>query len=176
MMSHIDWMPTLLAAANGGKDTGIKEKLLKGGFKADGKKFKAHLDGYNQMELLTTGKGGKRNELYYFDGGGDLNAVRWGEWKIMFTDMSGNLATAWKKSPSWPYITNLRRDPYERFYQEGDMYLRWFGSRMFLMGPVQDLVAKQLESTKEFPPARGSSLSLGVLLDNITYQAGSASQ
>ena len=94
----------------------------------------------------------------------------------MFTDMSGNLATAWKKSPSWPYITNLRRDPYERFYGEGKMYLRWFGSRMFLMGPVQDLVAKQLKSTKEFPPARGSSLSLGVLLDDITYQAGSASQ
>jgi arylsulfatase len=176
MMSHIDWMPTLLAAANGGKDSGIKEKLLKGGFKADGKTFKAHLDGYNQMELLTTGKGGKRSELYYFDGGGDLNAVRWGEWKIMFTDMSGNLATAWKKSPSWPYITNLRRDPYERFYTNGDMYLRWFGSRMFLMGPVQGLVAKQLESMKEFPPARGSSLSLGALLDNLTYQAGSASQ
>jgi arylsulfatase len=173
MMSHIDWMPTLLAAANGGKDTGIQEKLKKGGFKADGKTFKAHLDGYNQMELLTTGKGGNRNELYYFDGGGDLNAVRWGEWKIMFTDMSGNLATAWKKSPSWPYITNLRRDPYERFYGEGKMYLRWFGSRMFLMGPVQDLVAKQLESTKEFPPALGASLSLGKLLDNIKYQTGS---
>jgi hypothetical protein len=44
------------------------------------------------------------------------------------------------------------------------------------MGPVQDLVAKQLESMKEFPPARGSSLSLGVLLDNLTYQVGSASQ
>jgi arylsulfatase len=169
MMSHIDWMPTLLAAANGGKDTGIQENLKKGGFKADGKTFKAHLDGYNQMDLLTGKSPGKRNELYYFDAGGDLNAVRWGEWKIMFTDMSGNLSTAWKKSPSWPYITNLRRDPYERFYTQAGMYLRWFGSRMFLMGPVQDLVAKQLASLKEFPPARGSSLSLGKLLDQITY-------
>jgi len=53
------------------------------------------------------------------------------------------------------------------------MYLRWFGSRMFLMGPVQDLVAKQLESTKEFPPALGASLSLGKLLNNIEYQTGS---
>jgi arylsulfatase len=70
----------------------------------------------------------------------------------------------------------LRRDPYERFYMEGEMYLRWFGSRMFLMGPVQGLVAKQLASMEEFPPARGSSLSLGKLLDDITYQAGSASQ
>jgi arylsulfatase len=51
MMSHADWMLTLLAAANGGKDTDIQEKLKKGGIKADGKAFKAHLDGYNQYHL-----------------------------------------------------------------------------------------------------------------------------
>jgi arylsulfatase len=169
IVSHIDWMPTLLAAANGGEDTGIQEKLKKGGFKADGKTFKAHLDGFNQMDLLT-GKGkGARDHLFYFDAGGDLNAVRWGDWKIMFTDMYGNLATAWKKSPSWPYITNLRRDPYERFYEHGEMYLRWYGSRMFLMAPAQDLVAQQLASLKEFPPARGSSLSLGKLFEQIQF-------
>jgi hypothetical protein len=39
---------------------------------------------------------------------------------------------------------------------------------------VQDLVAKQPETTKEFPPARGSSLSLGKLLDNIMYRTRSA--
>jgi arylsulfatase len=172
IISHEDWMPTLLAAANGGVDTGIQEKLKKGGFKADGKTFKAHLDGFNQMDLLT-GKGpGARDHIFYFDGGGDLNAVRIGEWKIAFTDMSGALPTAWKRSPSWPYITNLRRDPYERFYTEAEMYIRWFGARMFLLGPAQDLVAQQLESLKEFPPARGSSLSLGKLLDNIQYASG----
>ena len=171
IISHIDWMPTLLAAANGGKDTGIQAKLKKGGFKADGKKFKAHLDGYNQMDLLT-GKGpGARDNLFYFDAGGELNAVRWGDWKISFTDMSGNLATAWTHKPSWPYITNLRRDPYERFYTESEMYLRWFGARMFLMGPAQTLVAQQLESLKEFPPAHGSSLSLGKLFDKIKYES-----
>jgi len=162
-------VPTLLAAAHGGKDTGIQEALKKGGFKADGKTFKAHLNGYNQMDLLT-GKGpGKRKEIYYFDAGGDLNAVRMSEWTISFIDMYGNLATGWKKSPSWPYITNLRRDPYERFYDQADMYVRWFGAWMFLMGPAQDLVARQLESLKEFPPARGSSLSLGKLFNNIQY-------
>jgi len=60
--------------------------------------------------------------------------------------MSGNLATAGKKNPSWPYMTNLRRDLYERFYGESEMYLRWYGSRMFLMEPVQDLVAKLLDN------------------------------
>jgi arylsulfatase A-like enzyme len=162
-------MPTLLAAANGGKDSDIQARLKKGGVKADGKTFKAHLDGHNQIDLLT-GKGpGTRKQILYFSGDGDLAAIRMGEWKIVFTEMSGNLATAWKKSPSWPYIMNLRRDPYERFFEQGDEYLKWFGKRMFLMGPAQDAVAAELKSLKEFPPARGSSLSLGKLLNKIQY-------
>ena len=169
MFAHHDWMPTLLAAANGGQDTDIQEKLKQGGVVADGKTFKAHLDGQNQLDLLT-GKGpGKRTQMLYFSGDGDLGAIRMGEWKVTFIEMSGNLATAWKKSPSWPMITNIRRDPYERFFEQGAMYIRWFGARMFLMGPAQDAVAAELASLKEFPPARGSSLSLGKLLDTLQY-------
>jgi arylsulfatase len=168
--SHIDWMPTLLAAANGGVDTGIQEALKKGGFKADGKTFKAHLDGYNLLPYITGQVDeSPRNELFYFDAGGDLNAVRWGKWKISFTEMSGNLPTAWKKSPSWPVITNLRLDPYERFQDQSEMYIHWFGKRMYLIGPAQALVAQQMKSLEEFPPARGSSLSLGKLFDRIKF-------
>jgi arylsulfatase len=165
-------MPTLLAAANGGEDTGIQERLKKGGFKADGKKFKAHLDGYNLLPYLTgKEKDSPREEIYYFDADGNLNAVRWQKWKINFTEMSGNLPTAWKKSPSWPVITNLRLDPYERWQDQSDMYIHWFGKRMFLLRPAQALVAKELETLKEFPPARGSSLSLGELFDRVQYAA-----
>ncbi|WP_244559243.1 sulfatase-like hydrolase/transferase [Bathymodiolus platifrons methanotrophic gill symbiont] len=168
IFSQEDWMPTLLAAA-AGKDTDIQAKLKKGGVKADGKKFKAHLDGYNQVDLLT-GKGpGKRKEIFYFSGDGDLNAIRVGEWKITFTEMWGNLPTAWHKTPSWPLITNLRRDPYERFQEQSDMYTKWWADRMYLMVPAQEVVGKQLASLKEFPPARGSSLSLGKLMDRITW-------
>ncbi len=170
--SHIDWMPTLLAAANGGKDTGIQEDLKKGGFKADGKTFKAHLDGYNLLPYLVGDeKESPRTEVYYFDADGHLNAVRWQKWKINFTEMSGNITTAWKKSSSWPIITNLRLDPYERWQDQSEMYIHWFGKRMFLMRPAQILVAKQLQSLKEFPPARGSSLSLGELFDRVQYAA-----
>ncbi len=96
MFAHQDWMPTLLAAANGGVDTGIQEKLKKGGVEADGKTFEAHLDGYNQLDLLT-GKGpGARKEFLYFSGNGDLNAIRLGEWKIVFTEMWGALPTTAK--------------------------------------------------------------------------------
>ncbi len=44
-MSQEDWLPTLLAAS--GVDD-VKEKLAsKGGYKANGKKSRVHLDGYN---------------------------------------------------------------------------------------------------------------------------------
>jgi arylsulfatase len=169
IFSAEDWMPTLLAAANGGKDTDIQARLKKGGVKAAGKTFKAHLDGYNQMDLLT-GKGkGTREEIFYFSGDGELNAIRVGEWKIIFTEMWGNLPTAWHKTPSWPMIVNLRRDPYEKFLYESSMYTKWWAERMFLMVPAQMYVGRELATLKEFPPARGSSLSLGKLMEKITW-------
>ena len=175
MFSHGDWMPTLLAAANGGKDTDIQAKLKKGGVQADGKTFKAHLDGYNQYDLLTKGNGhGKRKNLFYFDGDGGLNAIRLDHeghaWKITFTEMSGDLPTAWKKHPSWPLITDLRQDPYEYFNRDvAQTALKWWADRMYLMVPAQQLVGSYLGSLEEFPPARGSSLSLGKIMDQIQY-------
>ena len=122
------------------------------------------------MDLLTKGNGhGTRKEIFYFSGDGDLNAIRVGEWKIIFTEMWGNLPTAWHKTPSWPLIVNLRRDPYEKFLYESSMYFKWWADRMYLMVPAQEVVAKQLATLKEFPPARGSSLSLGKLMDKITW-------
>jgi arylsulfatase len=50
IMHHMDWFPTLLAAA-GVPD--IKEQLKKGGVRAIGRKFKVHLDGYNFLPHLT---------------------------------------------------------------------------------------------------------------------------
>ncbi len=45
MMAHQDWLPTLLAAA-GVPD--MKEKLAEG-YKANGKDWRVHIDGYNFM-------------------------------------------------------------------------------------------------------------------------------
>ncbi|MCV5919734.1 arylsulfatase, partial [Escherichia coli] len=78
------------------------------------KTFKAHLDGYNQLDLLT-GKAdeGARKEIFYFDAGGNLNAVRYKDWKIHFSIMEGAINEAYRKTPSWPLIVNLRMDPFE---------------------------------------------------------------
>ena len=165
IFSHPDWMTTLLSIVG---EPDIKDKLVKGGHKAAGKMFKAHLDGYDQTDLLL-GKGpGKRKEIFYFDGDGGLNALRYGPWKIIWTEMSGNLPTAWHKTPSWPMLVNLRRDPYERFMDQSEMYTKWWADRMFVMVPAQVIVGEYLASLKEFPPARGSSLSISQVLDSMT--------
>jgi arylsulfatase len=164
IFSHEDWMPTLLAAVG---EPNVKEKLLKGATFGD-KTFKAHLDGYNQMDLLT-GKGpGKRKKIFYFDADGNLNALRYEDWKLIFTEMTGALPTAWHKTPSWPYIVNLRQDPYERFVHQSGMYTKWWADRMFMMVPSQAIVREELETLKEFPPVRGSSLSISKVLEQMT--------
>ena len=145
--------------------------MKKGVTTKTGRKVKAYLDGCNQMDLLTKGNGnGCRNEKFYFAANGHLNAIRVGDWKITFTEMWGDLPTAWEKTPSWPLITNLRQDPYEYFNRENaPLYFKWWADRMFLMVPAQAAVAKHLASLKEFPPARGSSLSIEQVFDKIQF-------
>jgi len=108
-MSHEDWLPTLLAAV--GEDD-IVEKL-KAGHTANGTDWKVHLDGYNFMPLF---KGeverGPREQIIYFGQGGELNAVRWKDWKVNFAGIQGNIATGVRQATNWPIIVNLKADPY----------------------------------------------------------------
>ena len=156
-------MPTLLAAAG---EPGVKEKLLKG-HRAAGKKFKAHLDGYDQTDLLS-GKGpGKRNEIFYFDAGGHLNALRYKDWKIHFTIMEGSINEAYRKTPSWPLLINLRMDPYE-VGPDSALYVgNFYAEQMWTFVPAQAIVAEFLETFKAFPPTRGDSLSVDAILEKM---------
>jgi arylsulfatase len=52
LISGLDWFPTLLAAA--GNPNIVEE--LKRGKQIGGTNYKVHLDGYNQMDMIT-GKG-----------------------------------------------------------------------------------------------------------------------
>ena len=64
-VSGLDWFPTFVAAAG---NPNIVEELKKGKQLGD-RTYKVHLDGYNQMDLIT-GKGpSKRHEIFYFTEG-----------------------------------------------------------------------------------------------------------
>lgn len=159
IISLIDWFPTLCAAA-GVPD--VKEKMA-AGYKANNRDFKVHLDGYNFMPYFE-GKEKKspRDSIMYFDQGGNLNAIRWNDWKLSFAIASeGNIATATREVPSWATITNLRMDPYERGMREGGEALKFFAQQMWLLVPVQGKIKEFFSDFDKFPFQEGSTLNPG---------------
>jgi len=154
IMHHMDWLPTLLAAAG---DADIKPKLKKGGVKAIGRTYNVHLDGYNFLPYLTgNAKEGPRKEIFYFSDDGDLTALRYNDWKALFMEQKAEATLrAWIEP--WtplriPLIFNLRRDPYERAYSTSNTYYDWMLDRVFLLVPAQAYVGNFLQTFKEFPP------------------------
>ncbi|SDO80482.1 arylsulfatase [Phyllobacterium sp. YR620] len=157
IVTLMDWMPTFASAA-GIPD--LKDQM-KTGFKSGSKDFKVHLDGYDLMPLL---KGdtqtGPRDAVYYFDQGGNLNAIRWNDWKLSFAVAShGNIATATREVPSWALIANLRMDPYERGMEDGGGALEFLARNMWLLVPVQGKIKEFFSDFTQFPYQEGSSLN-----------------
>ena len=157
IVTLMDWMPTFAAAAG---IPNLKE-AMRSGFAAGTKTFKVHLDGYDLTALL---KGEARNPpreaMYYFDQGGNLNAIRWNDWKLSFAVASeGNIATATREIPSWALITNLRMDPYERGMKEGGGALEFLAQNMWLLVPIQGKIKEFFSDFDQFPYQEGSSLN-----------------
>ena len=148
IFSQEDWMPTLLAAAG---EPNIKEKLLKG-YQANGKSFKVHPDGYNFLPYFNGEvKKGPREEIFYFGQIGELNAVRWNDWKVNFAGVEGNIMTGVRNVTAWPILVNLRADPYEKMPSESEMYLRWYADNMWLFVPVGQKVKEFLVTIPQYP-------------------------
>jgi arylsulfatase len=157
IISLIDWFPTLCAAA-GIPD--VTERMAKG-FDAGGRKtFKVHLDGHNFMPYLEgKEKAGPRDAIYYFDQGGNLNALRWNDWKLSFATTKGNIATGVREVPAWALITNLRMDPYERGLEEGGEAIRFLAQNIWLLVPVQGKIKEFFADFDQYPYQVGSSLN-----------------
>jgi hypothetical protein len=71
-----------------------------------------HLDGYNQMSMLTGKGASKRHEIFYLTET-TLGAVRIDDYKYRFTDQPNRWLGATQKVDC-PILVNLRLDPYER--------------------------------------------------------------
>ncbi|GAB4066833.1 arylsulfatase [Ancylobacter sonchi] len=157
IVTLMDWMPTFATAA-GLPD--LKEKM-KTGFQAGSKTFKVHLDGFDLTELLKgTAKTPPRDAMYYFDQGGNLNAIRWNDWKLSFAVASeGNIATALRETPSWAVIANLRMDPYERGMKEGGGAIEFLARNMWLLVPIQGKIKEFFADFNDFPYQEGSTLN-----------------
>ncbi|MFT6796627.1 MAG: arylsulfatase A-like enzyme, partial [Maribacter sp.] len=153
IMSGMDWFPTYLAAAG---NPNIKENLLKG-VTENGRSYKVHLDGYNQLPYLTgKEKKGARKELFYFSDDGELMALRYNDWKVTFMHQSaqGTLDT-WSKpmvTTRIPWLYNLRRDPYEFSTTTSNTYWDWYLDHVYLLLPAAEYVGQFISTFQEYPP------------------------
>jgi len=169
IMSHMDWMPTLLAATG---EPDISQKLKKGQ-KINGMKYKVHLDGYNFLPYLT-GKEQKspREEFFYFSDDGDLQALRYDNWKVVFAQQRApGTMLVWGEplvETRIPWLFNLRTDPYERAAITSNTYWDWWMDHAFLLVPAQAYVGKFLGTFEEFPPRqKAASFTLDQVLEKL---------
>ena len=96
--------------------------------------------------------------------------MRYDSWKIHFTIMEGGINEAYRKSPSWPLVVNLRQDPFE-VTPDSALYIRWYADQMWLFVPAQRFVGQFLASFREYPPSQAvSSLSLEKVLQQLQTQ------
>ena len=174
IVSHLDWMPTLLAAA-GTPD--IKEKLLKG-HQVGKRTYKVHLDGFNQLPYLTgREKNSARESYFYFSDDGDLMALRYDNWKLLFAQQRepGTLAV-WGEpfvKTRIPWLINLRMDPYERAPVTSNTYWDWYIDHVYLLVAAQHHVGQFLGTFREYPPRqKAASFTIDQVLETLQKQTG----
>ena len=174
IMSHQDWLPTLMAAAG---VSNVKEQLLKG-YQAGGTNFKVHLDGYNFLPYLE-GKEPKspRTDFYYFSDDGKLLAIRDGDWKVVFAEQRAHRFDVWRDpfvDLRIPKVFNLRRDPFERADTDANSYNVWWDKKVAVVGlPAMIRVQQFLSTFQEFPPRqRPATFTVDQMLEKfMRYQA-----
>jgi len=175
IVSGHDWLPTILAAVG---EPDIKEKLLEG-HEVGGKKYKVHLDGYNQLPyLLGKEERSPRRGFFYFNDDGDLVGLRMENWKVVFMEQRAPGTLRVWAEPFTPLRTpklfDLRADPYERADITSNTYYDWFLSNT--AGPLlgsQLATVKFQETFKAFPPSqRPASFTIDQAVEKMKESLG----
>ena len=168
IMSHADWIPTLMAAAG---DTGVKQKLLRG-MQVGSKTYKSHLDGYNFLPYLTgQAETGPRNDFFYFSDDAQLVGLRIGDWKMVFMEQRAHRFDVWREplvELRAPKIFHLRRDPFERADTDSNTYNEWWEEHAPYIYMAQARVAQAVQTLAEFPPRqKPASFNMDRILENL---------
>jgi hypothetical protein len=137
----------------------LKEKLLTG-YEADGRTFKVHLDGYNQLPYLTGQEPrSARKEFFYFNDDGDLVCLRYENWKIVFMEQRAPGTLEVWAEPFTPLrvakFFDLRADPYERADVTSNTYWDWLFDHAYIMYGAQAGAAKFSKRSRSFRRASG---------------------
>ena len=175
IVHHMDWLPTFVEIAGNPE---VKQQLLDGKVRAIDRKYKVHLDGYSLVPYLSgKEKQGPRNEIFYFSDDGDLTALRYQDWKLIFLEqrVPGTLKV-WSEPfipLRIPLIFNLRRDPLEQANITSNTYYDWLLDRAYLLVPAQQYVGKFLATFEDYPPRqKAASFSLDQVMEQLSEATG----
>ena len=169
IVSGLDWFPTFVAAAG---DPNIVDELKKGKQLGD-RNYKVHLDGYDQMDMITGKGSSKRHEIFYF-AETTLGAVRIDDYKYRFIDQPNGWLGGTIK-PDWPILVNLRLDPFERSGLSGSLaFYNWYAYEFWRFVFVKDEIAKEAQTFLDFPPMqKGASFNLEALKEELEKKMAS---
>ena len=176
IVQHHDWLPTFLAMAGAPE---VVDKL-KTGYRAIGRTYKNHIDGYNLLPYLT-GQVDKcpRNLFFYFSDDGDVLALRFDNWKIVFMEqrLQGTLEV-WAEPfvrLRLPKLYNLRTDPNEFADVTSNSYYEWFLYHDYIALAAQMVVARFAETFKEFPAVqKPNTFTIGDAIAKMSEAGGGA--
>jgi arylsulfatase len=149
-MTSEDWLPTLMAAAG---DATVKESLLKGK-RVGGVNYKVHLDGFNQLDLLTKPGAVSARQAFFYFAETELTAVRVDQWKIHLAIKDKWLEAA-KKLPGG-LIIDIKADPFERSPDTGGHFL-WMKEKSWILPLLMPPIAEFIESMHDFPPSQAGA-------------------
>lgn len=153
---------------------------LKEGTELHGTDFRVHLDGNNQLDYITGAvEQSPRRHFFYVSDDGDLTALRFENWKVVFLEQrAAGTLLVWQEpyiELRFPKLFNLRTDPYERADITSNTYWDWVLDHIFLFVPAQAYVARMLQSLVEFPaPQESASFTINQVMAKLDATAGSS--
>ena len=154
IMSHLDWMPTLVAAAG---DPQLKAKLLEG-TTVGNKRSRLHLDGYNFLPYLTgEAEAGPRREFIYLNDLAAPVAVRVEDWKVVYAENRAKTFALWAEpfvTLRLPKLFHLRRDPFELADHNSNTYWDWYVDKAAHMYRGGAVMTRFLMTFREYPPSQ----------------------
>jgi len=146
---------------------------------SDDSGYKVHIDGFDLTPYLSgETEEHSRPGFIYFSDDGDVLAVRYNNWKIVFMEQQTTGTLYLWMHPftqlRTPKIFNLRTDPFEVADVTSNTYYDYILRHEFLFVPTQQFVGKFLNTFVEFPPRqKAASFSLSEVLEKLQAGIGS---
>lgn len=159
-MTSEDWMPTLAAAAG---DPDLSSRLLEG-TDLGGATYRVHIDGYDQLDMLTGAGPSKRHEFFFY-GDTELMAGRVDQWKLHVAIKNAWLEAA-ERLPGG-LIVDIKLDPFERS-PEAPGHFEWMKEKTWILPILAPYVNRHVASLRDYPPRQaGSGVGAAALAGHV---------